>query len=448
MIVRASGQKETRSHGQKNELKKPRIFYGWWIVGAGSAITFYVAGVFYYGFGAFFDPIKDHFGWSRVVVSGAMSMQRLQGGIAAPIVGFLFDRIGPRKLVLFGVACSGIGFIAFSRIDSIWSYYLSFFVISLAFSTAGGVVSMATVVNWFIRKRSRALSLMLVGSGLSGLAAPLVVRLVDAIGWRDTLFFIGIGTWIICLPLAMVFRHRPEKHGLLPDGDTPEEKSLAGEESTPAAKPAAEGTSPLELNFTVREALRTRAFWFISLAYTFQVMVTGSIIVHLITYSNEVGISRGTASFALAAIPIISLVGRVGFGWLGDFRDKRHLLVVIFILQSIGCLILASISTAWHLIPFLIVFAPAYGGPLPLRPAIIAEYFGRTSFGGIQGIMMTTGIVGSMSGPILAGWLGDTNFGYPLAFNLFAGVSLLSIPFILMAKRPTLDRDDQAIARW
>lgn len=424
----------------KIELKKPRIFYGWWIVGAGSAITFYVAGVFYYGFGAFFDPLRDHFGWSRAVVSGAMSMQRLEGGIAAPIVGFLFDRIGPRKLVLFGVACSGAGFIAFSKIDSIWSYYLAFFVISLAFSTAGGAVSMATVANWFIKKRSRALSLMLVGSGLSGLTAPLIVRLVDAIGWRDTLFFIGVGTWIICFPLALVFRHRPEKHGLLPDGELPTANDSAKKGSESSAKSALGSTGSQEMNFTVREAMRTRAFWCISLAYTFQVMVTGSVIVHLITYCREVDISRATAAFTLAAIPIISLIGRIGFGWLGDIKDIRYLLAIIFVLQGVGCIILAYVSNPWHLIPFLIAFAPAYGGPLPLRPAIIAGYFGRASFGGIQGIMMTIGVVGSMSGPILAGIIGDTKWGYPPAFWLFAGISLVSIPLIIAAQRPKLER--------
>ena len=446
MIISAPSSKEGSPHGEENRVKKRRIFYGWWIVGAGSAITFYVAGVFYYGFGAFFDPIKDHFGWSRAVVSGAMSMQRLEGGIAAPIVGFIFDRIGPRKLMLFGVACSGLGFIAFSRINSIWSYYLAFFIISLAFSCAGGAVSMATIVNWFIKMRSRALTIFFVGSGLSGAAAPVVVWLINSIGWRDTLFFIGIGTWVICFPLALVMRHRPEQYGLLPDGETPEAKVSAEEESNPTVEPPLEGARPPEINFTAREALRTRAFWFIALAYSFQVLVTGSVIVHLITYLKEVDISRGTAGFALAAIPLLSLVGRVVFGWLGDIRDKRHLLAINFGLQGIGVLILAYVTSPWHLIPFLIVFAPAYGGPLPLRPAILGEYFGRTYFGTIQGLMMSISVIGAMIGPILAGWISDTTDSYRLAFWLFAILSLASIPAILAAKRPTLKRDDQAVS--
>ena len=427
-------------------MRKRRVFYGWWIVGAGSAITFYVSGVFYYGFGAFFDPIKNHFGWSRAVVSGAMSMQRLEGGIAAPIVGFIFDRIGPRRLMLFGVACSGLGFIAFSRINSIWSYYFAFFIISLAFSCAGGAVSMATIVNWFIKKRSRALTIFFIGSGLSGAAAPVVVWLIDAVGWRDTLFFIGIGTWVICFPLALVMRHRPEQHGLLPDGETPEAKGSAKKESNPPAKPAVAEARPPEIDFTAREALRTRAFWLIALAYSFQVLVTGAVIVHLITYLETVDISRGIGGFAMGAIPIISIAGRFGFGWLGDIRDKRHLLAIIFGLQCIGAIILANATSPWHLIPFLITFAPAYGGPLPLRPAILGEYFGRTSFGTIQGLMMSIGVVGGVTGPILAGWIGDTTWGYPAAFWLSAILSLVSIPLILAARRPMLNRAEQAVS--
>jgi len=399
-------------------------------------MTFYIAGVFYYGFGMFFDPLRDHFGWSRSVISGAMSMQRLEGGVAAPVVGYLFDRIGPRKLVLFGVFCSGLGFIAFSRVDSIWSYYLAFFFISLAFSTAGGAVSFATVANWFIRKRSRALSVMLVGSALSGVAAKILLPVIDSIGWRDTLFFIGIGTWIICFPLAFLFRHRPEQYGLYPDGDKPAPEDKPAEAATDKVKPDAKALRPKETNFTVREAMRTRAFWFISLAYTAQVTVTGSIVVHLVTYCKEVDISRATASTALMLIPIVSLVGRVGFGWLGDIRDKRYLLAIIFVLQGAGCIILAYVSSPWHLVLFLLAFAPAYGGPLPLRPAMIADYFGRTSFGGIQGAMMTIGVAGAMTGPILAGYLGDTHWGYPSAFWLFAVISFISVPLILAAIRP------------
>lgn len=426
-------------------MKKGRIFYGWWIVSACATLNFYIGGVFFYGYQAFFDPIKDTFGWSRTAMSFAHTLQRLEGGIAAPIVGFLFDRVGPRKLMLFGVTVAGLGFILLSRVNSLWAYYLCFMVVSIGFSTGSTAVAMATIANWFIKKRTRALALMLTGFGLSGALVPVMVWLIDQSGWRDTMFFMGIVLWLIGIPIALLMRHRPEQYGLLPDGETPQAEGSATEESNAIAKPSGVEAWPPEIDFTAREALRTRAFWFISLTYSIQVLASSAIFVHLITYLTTLDISRSIGALAVTGMTLTSLVGRLGFGWLGDIRDKRHLLVVTLSLQCIGVLILANITSPWHLIPFLIAYSPAYGGPIPLRPAIIGEYFGRTSFGAIQGIMMTVTVIGGLIGPIFAGWMCDVTGSYRLAFVILAFTSLAAIPVILAAKRPILKRGDQTV---
>ncbi len=426
-------------------MKKGRIFYGWWIVSACATLNFYIGGVFFYGYQAFFDPIKDTFGWSRTAMSGAHTLQRLEGGIAAPIVGFLFDRVGPRKLMLFGVAVAGLGFILLSKVNSLWSYYLCFMVVSIGFSTGSAAVAMATIANWFIKKRTRALALMLTGFGASGALVPLMVWLIDQQGWRDTMFFMGIVLWLIGIPVALLMRHRPEQHGLLPDGETPQAEGSATDESNAGAEPAVEEARPPEVDFTAKEALRTRAFWLISVTYSIQVLASSAVFVHLITYLTTLDISRSIGALAVMGMTLTSLVGRLGFGWLGDIRDKRHLLVVTLSLQCIGVLILATITSPWHIIPFLIAYSPAYGGPIPLRPAIIGEYFGRTSFGAIQGIMMTVTVIGGLIGPIFAGWMCDVTGSYRLAFLILAFTSLAAIPVILAAKRPTLKRSDQTV---
>ena len=87
------------------------MFYGWWIVLSCSLLTFYVAGAFHYGFSAFVNPIANELGWSMTLISGAFSLYRLEAGVAAPLVGFLLDRIGPRKLVMSGAIVMGVGFI-------------------------------------------------------------------------------------------------------------------------------------------------------------------------------------------------------------------------------------------------------------------------------------------------------------------------------------------------
>jgi sugar phosphate permease len=426
-------------------VKKPRIFYGWWIISAAAALNFYVGGVFFYGFGAFFDPIRTTFGWSYTAVSVATSLQRLEGGIAAPIVGFLFDKVGPRKLMLIGLSIGGLGFIFLSRIDSLWTYYLFFVLVSVGFSTGGNAVAMATVVNWFIRRRSRALAVMVTGFGASGLLVPAVVWLIDEFGWRQVIFAVGIGLWLIGLPVALMMRHRPEQKGLLPDGDTQEAQSLASEQPEAIAGPAMKRPRLPEIDFTVKEALRTRAFWFIALTYSIQVLATSAVFVHVIPHLTVVGIPRFISGFAVMGMTICSLAGRLVLGWLGDYKDKRYLLVFTLSLQCIGVLILGMISSPWHIIPFLIAYGPAYGGPIPLRPAIIGEYFGRKSFGAIQGIMMTITVIGGLIGPIFAGWIVDVTGTYRLAFLILAFTSLAAIPVILAAKRPTLDRIDQVI---
>lgn len=410
-------------------MKKGRIFYGWWIVSACATLNFYIGGTFFYGFGAFFDPIRNTFGWSRTTVSFATSLQRLHGGAAAPIVGFLFDRIGPRRLMLFGVTAIGLGLILLSRIDSLGTFYLTFLLISLGFSTASSPVAMATVANWFIKKRARALGLMVTGFGASGALVPAMVWLISQYGWRETVFFIGIGMWLIGIPLSLVMRHKPEQYGYLPNGEPPESEGSTIEEAGAA-----------EIDFTTREAIRTRAFWLIALTYTIQVMATSAVFVHLITYLSTLDISRQIGGLAVMGMTLFSLIGRLGFGWLGDIRDKRHMLVATLCFQFIGVLILAYIASPWHIIPFLIAFSPGYGGPIPLRPAIIGEYFGRTSFGTIQGIMLAVTVIGSMLGPILAGWVCDVTGSYRPAFLLLALVTLAAIPAILAARRPMLKR--------
>ncbi|MFW6126270.1 MAG: MFS transporter [Chloroflexota bacterium] len=423
-------------------MRRGRIFYGWWIVSACAALNLYIGGVFFYGFGAFFDPIRTSFGWSYAAVSFANSLQRLQGGIGAPVVGFIFDKVGPRKLMFFGVSVAGLGFLFLSHISSLWTYYLAFLLISLGFSTGGAGIAMATVVNWFIRRRTLAVALMMTGFGLSGTLVPVVLRVIDAIGWRDTLLYIGIGVWVVGFPIAAMMKHRPEKHGLLPDGDTVGTEPPTSGEPDILEQSVTAGARWREVDFTVREALRTRAFWLIGLTYTIQVLGTSAIFVHVIPHLTLLEM-RSISGYALAGMTVMSLVGRLGFGWLGDIKDKRYLLVITLALQCVGILLLANVSTWWHLIPFLIAYSPAYGGPIPMRPAIIGEYFGRKAFGAIQGLMHTVTIVGGIIGPIFAGWTCDLTGNYHLGFMILAFTSLAAIPAILAAKRPTLDRVDE-----
>ncbi|MBM2826849.1 MAG: hypothetical protein HW403_913 [Dehalococcoidia bacterium] len=429
----------------KTTLKRGKgIFYGWWIVLASVGIIWYGAGTFFYGFSIFFDPMLKEFGWSRATLSLGASLQRLEGGLAAPIVGILTDKYGPRKLMLFGVAVGGIGFFLLSRVNSPISFYIAMIVISLGLSSAMGVVSMAAVANWFVRKRGLALGIMTAGAAMGGTLAPVMVWLISRYGWRGTFIISGIGLWVVGIPLAAVVRHRPEQYGMLPDGDeTPPDKQVPAakgvEEDPPTAQRNAvpEEEAPQETEFTAWEAARTPAFWLIPIAVGLSEVKSAAIVVHIVSYLTGIGISRNLAALTLSAFTISSLLGRVGLGYLGDMLDKRKALAFSFLLQLVGLLILSYVNSPWMLIPFVLTYGPGYGGPIPLWRALQGDYFGRKSFGSIQGWMQSLRTAFQVGGPFFAGWVFDVTGSYRPAFLFFAVTVIIAIPVILFVKPPT-----------
>ena len=201
----------------------PRVFYGWYIVAAGMGIHLWMSIAWVYGMQVFFAPIIQTFGWSRAAVSGAFSLQRLEGSIASPIEGFLVDRFGPRKLVLAGALLAGLGLITLSFLQAIWMFYASVLVVSLGMSACVGIPRNWATVQWFRRLRGRALGIGSSGAVVSGPLLFIVVWLVETVGWRNAFLVLGVVTWCICLPLALVFRSRPQQYGYLPDGGPSEE---------------------------------------------------------------------------------------------------------------------------------------------------------------------------------------------------------------------------------
>ncbi|MGH9204849.1 MAG: MFS transporter, partial [Vicinamibacterales bacterium] len=144
------------------------FFFGWWVVFACAAIVFFTGGTFFYGFGVLFNPIVNEFGWSRASVSFAFSLRSEVGGLAAPIVGFMVDRVGSRRLLIIGVITVAVGFVMLSRMDSLWTFYASVVVIAIGMSATGGPVGMVAIAHWFKKRRTRAIALMTVGAGTSG----------------------------------------------------------------------------------------------------------------------------------------------------------------------------------------------------------------------------------------------------------------------------------------
>ena len=220
-------------------VKSPRIFYGWYIVGTSMVIHLWVSIIWVYGMQVFFNPILTTFGWSRTALSGAFSLQRLEGSVAAPVLGFMLDRFGPRKIIVGGALIGGLGLISLSFVQTIWMFYVSVLLTAVGTSACIGQTRNWAIVQWFRRKRGRALGIGSTGAVFSGPLLVITLLLVANLGWRTAFLVTGVGTWALVIPLAAVFRSRPGDYGLLPDGDPPKpDGDLPKEEGKPAQEVA------------------------------------------------------------------------------------------------------------------------------------------------------------------------------------------------------------------
>ncbi|MFC2014803.1 MFS transporter [Chloroflexota bacterium] len=424
--------------------KRPKkIFYGWWIVLAGAGMQWYGAGMWFYGFSVIFNSILGEFGWARAVTAGAFSLARLEGGLEGPIVGWLIDKVGPRKIAIFGTVIVGLGYVLLSRMTALWMLYVLFGgVIALGFNAGFGRAATAAVANWFIKKRSRALGIYTLGAGIGGATmVPIIGWLISQYGWRPTVVILGVGVWVIVIPLALVLRHKPEQYGYLPDGEPVVEELPSLEAKvvldTPSEKEKV-ATSTDEINFTWRQALGTSSFWLLIFVQGARSIGQSAVVLHQVAYLTDMGISEVAAATALGLMVAMSIPGRITFGWLGDRFDKRKVLMASYVFQAIGVFILANVNTIEHVYIFVLVYGFGYGGAIPLNIAMRGEYFGRKAFATIAGIMGLFLMIPTIIGPILAGWVYDTTGSYYNAFIFFALMYLLGIGIIPFIRRPKI----------
>jgi sugar phosphate permease len=326
--------------------KKGKVFYGWWIVLVVSILSTYGSGVFYYGFSTFVKPVVNELAWSMTVVSGAFSIYRLEAGIAAPIVGYLLDRIGPQKLVFTGGLVMGSGFIYLSYVHTVLPFYTAIIFISFGWSAcAGASVGNPLVGKWFVEKRGSAIGIYGVARGLAGLLVPVVAYLIAQYGWRSALVILGLMTWLIVLPLSFFLKNSPEQCGLLPDGKLSGQDFNDDYRTVKAVKPMK------ELDYSLRQAMATSAFWILTVCLLTHQMTQAAIFVHLIPYVIDMGVDPTSAASVVSIVALTSIIGRYGSGWLSDRFNKKWLLIILFIIQPIGAISLMSFLLCSYILP-------------------------------------------------------------------------------------------------
>ena len=328
-------------------------------------------------------------------------------------------------MVRLGVILFGIGFMLLSQIDSLLGFYGAFVVLAMGSSMFSNLLVSVAIIQWFEKHRTRALSALQFGGAIGGLFVFLVAWSVQAWGWRATAFGSGVIAILIGWPLASMIRSRPADLGLTVDGLPPAPK-VSGQPETPSGP-----------SFTAREALRTSAFWLLSLGHACSLLVVMAINVHAVTHIKEgLGYSLAQASLFFTLVTVGQFFG-VMIGWVvGEKFVKRKVAAACMLMHALGMLMLTYSFGSLMLGFALLVHGVAWGLRGPFMQAIRADYFGRRSIGVILGLSTMVTVIGNIVGPVLAGafadWLGNYRVGFTV-LALLAGVGSL---FFLMARAP------------
>jgi len=402
----------------------PKVFYGWYIVAAGFGIEALVGALMFHAYGAYVVLLREEFGWSKTLLSAAFAMARAESGIFGPLQGWMTDRFGPRLLIRIGMIVLGLGLIAFSFIQGPVMFFLTFFLMAVGSSLGGYLPIGVALVSWFRRRRAMALSIASAGMATGGFLVQFVALAMTYWGWRWTAFASGVLVLAFGIPLAQVVRHRPEMFGEQPDG------GLTGPE--PARK-----TRVTTVDFTAREAVRTRAFWCIAIGHGAALLVVSAVMVHLIVHVTErLGYTLQQGASVLALMTVVQLTAQLGGGWVGDRFSKRAIVVGCMVAHALGLLLVAHATAFWMVAGFAVLHGAAWGIRGPLMSAIRADYFGAASFGTITGVSSMVVMLGMMGGPLVAGILADTTGSYVAGFQVLAAMAAAGSIFFVLATPP------------
>ena len=343
------------------------------------------------------------------------------------MLGWAVDRFGAQGIIRAGIVTFGVGFMLLSQVDTLVQFYLAFVVVALGASMFSNFLVSVAIIQWFEKRRARALSALQFGGALGGIFVAAVAWSIQTFGWRPTAFCSGVIAILIGWPLARVIRSRPEDLGETIDG------------LPPAPREPGKPEAPSHRAFTAREALRTSAFWLISLGHSFSLLVVTAVNVHAIIHVKEgLGYTLAQASLVFTLVTV-GQFGGVMLGWvIGERFEKRLVAAACMLMHAGGMLMLTYATGPVVLATAALVHGIAWGLRGPFMQAIRADYFGRRSIGMIMGLSAMITVFGQIGGPVIAGVFADYTGNYRMGFTILAVLAGLGSLFFVLAKKPEL----------
>ena len=403
----------------------PRLpfFYGWVVLGCICLAGFARQGPAVAVLSIFVVPMTDAFGWSRTEMSGAVSLGGVLAAIISPMVGPFVDRRGARLVLCLAVAGIGIACMALSFTQSLLVFYLLFCFARMTWAGPFDLGLYGALNNWFVARRAIATSIATLAQ-MSGLVVlPLVAQFaMTGAVWRAGWIAVGATVLIVgFVPCWLLLVRRPEDVGLQPD-------RLADGTVTTLVEP----------RWSRAEAMRTPAFWLLSLYTVLVFPVQAGVSLHQAPHLIERGIPPVQAAAVIAFFSAMSAVASLGIGFLPRRWPVRNLMAVSAACLGVGSFGLIGVSSAVSACLPAGLFGLGIGGVMMLLPMAWADYFGRESYGAIRGVALTMQVTAQAAGPLVSGLLRDSSGNYSMSLMLFGVLAALAVFAALAARQPRL----------
>jgi len=413
-------------------MKAPRrtLHYAWVVLGALVVVMLLGSGLRAV-FGVFIKPMETTFGWDRAALSGAAAISLLLLGAAGPIVGWLADQWGPRRVIFLSAILLGLGAMLSSRVSALWQIYITCGVLmGLGAGRVGMSTGAALAARWF--EARRGLVMGLVGGAMSAgqlVIVPLAVWFTLSYGWRQSFLYLGVLLLVIALPLTLLFIR-----------DDPAQKGLEAYGAGQAAR-AGEPAAPPEGRTRVADAMLVPAFWL--LAGTFFICgytSNGLVLTHLVPHAAEHGFSEMHAAQALGVMGAMNILGTVASGFICDRFGRKGPLAFYYGVRGLS---LRFLLYVWN-VPSLHIFAAIFGlnyiSTVPPTTTLTANIFGRYSVGSLSGWIFFAHQLGAALGAAVGGWVFQSTGSYSWAFISAALLAFLAVPMALAIKEAPVTR--------
>jgi MFS family permease len=388
--------------------------YDGWRVALASSVGVFVsfASILVYTFGIFLKPLTDEFSWSREAVSAAFSIAAITVAVCSPPLGYLLDRLGPRRVILPCLTVFGFALASLSLLSAhIWHLYAVFLVLGIVGNGTAQMAYSRAVTSWFDRRRGIALGLVMSGGAIGAMALPPAAEaLIRVVGWRGAYLVLGASVLAIGVPVvATLVRERPVR-------------------GTGSYSATASGAR-------VGEALASRAFWILVVVLFGSSIAQNGAIAHLAALLSDRGVSASGGALALSAMGGASLAGRLLTGWMLDRFFAARVSFGLLAVAALGTFLLSGAESLGTGVAAAVLIGFGMGGEADVTPYLLSRYFGLRSFSALYALTWTFYAVAGAIGPVLMGKAFDSTGSYESLLVQLAAAMVIVAALMLFLPR-------------